>query len=240
LKAFLSCGRKASQFLIKKSVTEMRVLPTRMNESSPIRMNESSRDRSKAFAKLSYSWLMLSKRIASARLTRWLKDSPVQVALVGLLVVLIALPLYIMEEASWEFGSTPNLPVRHEPLEPLTVDASWILEGKPTFRHHAFSKLASSDSLAGIWECDGPAKFIWKLQTDETLYVLDGHVEIEYLGVAYSLHPGSVAEFPAGSTVHWNVPNHIRKAFTISQPGRVRRLLRKFFPAAAAVRSNGS
>jgi uncharacterized cupin superfamily protein len=177
---------------------------------------------------------MLSKWSASTRLTRWLKDSRVQIALVGLLALLIALPLYIAREASREFGSTAH-PVRHEPLEPLTVDASWILEGKPTFRHHAFSKSASTHSLAGIWECDGPAKFIWKLSTDETLYVLDGNVEIEYLGVAYSLHPGSVAAFPAGSTVHWNVPNRIRKAFTVSEPGRVRRLLRKLFPAPSPV-----
>ena len=162
-------------------------------------------------------------------------DKRLRVALAGFLASAIGLAAYVSHEASIEFRSAKVPVYRDAPLEPLKVDASWILEGKPIFRHQPFFEAPGGHALAGIWECEGPGKFVWTTATDETLYVLDGHSEIEYLGVAYKLHPGSVAVLPAGAVVHWNVPNRIRKAFTLSQPGRVRHLLRRFFPTAAAV-----
>ncbi len=163
-----------------------------------------------------------------------LRDARLLAAMLALCTLLIGSLVYVAHEASLEFGPARRLAThRSAQLAPLTVDASWILEGKPIFRTRSFSESVNARASAGVWECDGPAKFVWKYTTDETLYVLEGGSELEYLGVHYVLGPGSIASFPAGATVHWSVPNRIRKVFTLEEPGRVRRLLRKFFPAEA-------
>lgn len=113
------------------------------------------------------------------------------------------------------------------PLEPLAVDASWIIEGQPSFRALSFGVSPDHLTSAGMWECDGPAKFRWHYGVDESLYILEGAVVLDFDGETHSLGPGSEAFFPAGSVVTWTVPQHVKKAFSISDPGHLRRLIRR-------------
>jgi uncharacterized cupin superfamily protein len=124
------------------------------------------------------------------------------------------------------------LGTRDAPLQALHVNPAWILAGSPSFEARSYSDTPEASTSAGIWQCTGPGKFRWEYSIDETLYVLEGDAELEYGGAIHRLTPGTAAFFPAGSLVIWNVPHGIRKTFSIHEPGRVRRLLRKlFFPA---------
>ncbi|MFZ6874667.1 cupin domain-containing protein [Undibacterium sp. Di27W] len=108
----------------------------------------------------------------------------------------------------------------HSPVKPFEVDPSWIKEGTPNFRATEFFKSHDGKTSSGIFECDGPSTFEWQYQFDETIYVLDGGVDIEYQGKKFSLKPGETALFRAGTTALWHVPKGIRKAWTLHDAGK--------------------
>ncbi len=145
------------------------------------------------------------------------------------LLLVLGVLVYAFTLARAGYRSRPPVHSWEAPLSTLTVDAGWITEGKPAFRASSFSQ-SPTGTVSGIWECDGPAKFRWEYSVDETLYVLDGGAELEYQGAVYELRPGTAAFFPAGVVVNWTVTGHIRKAFSLDEPGHTRRLIRKVFP----------
>ncbi len=125
----------------------------------------------------------------------------------------------------------PRMPAMAEdiaaPLEPMKVDPSWVLEGSPKFFSHAYFTSPDGGTTSGIWACDGPGRFQWRHDTDESVYILEGEAFVDYEGVTHTLHPGDVTFFKAGTTTTWRVPLHVRKSFTLNNPGRVTRWLRR-------------
>ncbi len=113
------------------------------------------------------------------------------------------------------------------PVQPFEVDPSWIKEGRPNFRASEFFKSHDGKTSAGIFECDGPSTFEWHYQFDETIYVLDGGVDIEYQDKKFSLKPGDTAVFRAGTNAVWHVPKGIRKSWTLHDAGKPARGLAK-------------
>jgi uncharacterized protein len=115
-------------------------------------------------------------------------------------------------------------------LHPLAVDPSWVISGSPVFRANVFQRSRHAATLSGIWECVGPAKFEWHYGVDESIYILEGSVEIEYLGRRFRLTAGDSTHFAAGTTAVWMVADHVKKTYYINRPGRLTRVMRRLFP----------
>jgi uncharacterized protein len=115
--------------------------------------------------------------------------------------------------------------VRHE-LEPRTIDPSWVRSGSPIFQGTVFERSDPWASTSGIWECTGPASFEWHYGVDESIYILEGSADIEYMGRKFTLHEGDSTEFVAGTTAVWTVEDHVKKTFRIHHPGAVIRAVR--------------
>lgn len=122
--------------------------------------------------------------------------------------------------------SAPSDAAAHPQLKPLEVNSSWVIEGKPNFRATEFFKSSDGKTTSGIFECDA-STFEWHYSHDEAIYILEGGVELEYLGKKFSLKAGDSAFFRAGTVARWKVPQHIRKTWTLYDAGR---LERKFAP----------
>jgi uncharacterized cupin superfamily protein len=112
-------------------------------------------------------------------------------------------------------------------LETQAMDSSWVTEGRGDYKIHTFATSTDGNEQSGIWECTGPAKFTWHFASDETVYILDGQVHIDYDdGHKRTLTPGSVAFFPAGSKASWHIPHSVKKSFHLSHPSRLKRIIR--------------
>jgi uncharacterized cupin superfamily protein len=117
---------------------------------------------------------------------------------------------------------------RHE-LTPDPVDPSWITSGSPVFHSTVFEGSAGSSEWSGIWECIGPASFVWHYSVDEVLYVLEGSAEIDYMGRRFTLQAGDSTEFVAGTTASWVVNGRVKKVFKAEKPGRLVQAARGVF-----------
>ncbi|MBC8056960.1 MAG: DUF861 domain-containing protein [Rhizobiales bacterium] len=115
-------------------------------------------------------------------------------------------------------------------LGPFSVDPSWIKSGTPNFRGTETSRSPDGSGVTGLWACDGPSTFEWHFATDETVHLLEGKVEVQYLGRRFTLNAGDTATFHFGTRAVWHVPQHAKKVFVLHQPGRLVRLWRKVFP----------
>jgi uncharacterized cupin superfamily protein len=112
-------------------------------------------------------------------------------------------------------------------LTPSPIPPDWILSGSPTFRSNTFGRSHDQSTSSGIWECIGPTEFVWHYGTDETISILEGSAEIDYLGKKYSINAGDTTHFAAGTTARWTVRERIKKTWVLYDPGRLTRLLRR-------------
>lgn len=85
--------------------------------------------------------------------------------------------------------------------------------------------------MHGLWAGDGPSTFRWTFDLDETVHVLEGQVQVDYLGHRFTLSPGEVAHFRAGTQAVWHVPQYLKKAYVLHDPGRVVRWWRQHITA---------
>lgn len=106
-------------------------------------------------------------------------------------------------------------------LQPARVDPQWILSGAPRFETAEIARAPDGRSVTGVWACDGPTTFEWRFDLDETVYVLEGEVTVQYLGHRFVLRPGQTAVFKAGTRAVWQVPGRLKKVFTLHHPGRL-------------------
>src|SRR6266850_2179902 len=90
-----------------------------------------------------------------------------------------------------------------------SIDPSWLIEGSPVFQSKKFEHAHDGSSHSGIWRCLGPAKFHWYYEVDESIYILDGSAEIEYLGNKFTLSAGDSTHFAAGTSATWIVPTQV-------------------------------
>lgn len=114
-----------------------------------------------------------------------------------------------------------------KPLGEFEVDPSWILSGRPVFKGAETLHSADGRTVSGLWACEGPTTFVWHFGGDETVHLLEGRVEVEYLGRKFSILPGETATFHAGTKAIWHVPSHAKKSYTLHKPGMLVRAWRK-------------
>lgn len=122
--------------------------------------------------------------------------------------------------------AAPSTAAGHPQLKPLDVNPAWAIDGKPNFRATEFFKSSDGKTSSGIFECDA-SSFEWHYSHDEAIYILEGGVELEYLGKKFNLQAGDSAFFRAGTVARWKVPQHVRKTWTLYDAGK---LARKFAP----------
>jgi uncharacterized cupin superfamily protein len=144
----------------------------------------------------------------------------------GAVVTLGALAAY--ESVRYVVASPPlSTGAVEKPLGEFNVDPSWILSGKPVFRGAETLRSADGRSVSGLWACEGPTTFVWHFGGDETVHLLEGRVEVEYMGRRFSISPGETATFHAGTKAVWHVPSHAKKSYTLHKPGMLVRAWRK-------------
>lgn len=134
-----------------------------------------------------------------------------------------------MNEFIGEVNHLPPLSTANQtlPLDPVTVDPSWVKAGSPNFRATMFASSPDGKRNSGIWICDGPSTFEWNFALDETVYILEGEVEITYQDKEFTLKPGDTAVFHAGTKAIWHVPKHLKKSFTLHEPEKLVKVYRK-------------
>jgi len=82
-------------------------------------------------------------------------------------------------------------------------------------------------AASGIWECVGPGQFTWKYGVDETIYILEGSVDIEYLGGKFTLNAGDTTHFTQGTDATWTVRDRVKKTFTVYKVDFLSRVVRR-------------
>lgn len=111
-------------------------------------------------------------------------------------------------------------------MQPQKIAPDWIKSGAPVFLTGQYAESPDKRASCGVWSCEGPATFEWQFGSDETVLVLDGRVDIDYLGEKFVLEPGGTALFYAGTRAVWHVPKYVRKSYMIHYPNYIVRLAR--------------
>lgn len=144
----------------------------------------------------------------------------------GATLAVAALVAY--ESVVYHVGSPPpSAAAAARPLGEFSVNPGWILAGQPVFRGVETLRSADGKVISGLWACEGPASFVWHFGADETIHLIDGQVEVEYLGRRFSIAPGDTATFHAGTQATWHIRSHAKKAYTLHEPGWLVRAWRK-------------
>jgi uncharacterized cupin superfamily protein len=147
--------------------------------------------------------------------------------------VSVALNIALVGALVYELGddATHAPPASVEALKremrPMQVNPAWIKSGTPKFMAAETSHVNTVGVTTGLWSCDGPGTFEWTYGTDETIHLLEGAVEIDYLGKTLKLGPGDTAFFRAGTKATWTVRERAYKSFILHDPGRLARLYRR-------------
>ena len=92
-----------------------------------------------------------------------------------------------------------------------TIDPDWIIEGTPKSRSGWWC--GTSDRMANyyVWDCT-EGRFRWYFDRDETVFVIEGEVQVSGDGVEPTwLRAGDAALFRAGTWSTWYVPHYVRK-----------------------------
>ncbi len=121
----------------------------------------------------------------------------------------------------------PSLEAQERPLGEFRVDPSWILAGQPVFRGAETVRSPDGRTISGLWACEGPTSFVWHFGHDETVHLIEGEVEVEYLGQRFTISPGDTATFHAGTKAVWHVPQRAVKSYTLHQPSWLVRAWRR-------------
>ena len=120
-----------------------------------------------------------------------------------------------------KLGKREHIELKLSPIKP-----SWVISGSPVCHANKFESAHDGMSASGIWGCVGPATFEWYYEGDESVYILEGSAEIEYLGKKFVLRAGDSTHFTDGTKATWNVPERVKKTWRIYDLGRVEKLMR--------------
>lgn len=141
--------------------------------------------------------------------------------------LLLATAVYLELGDDFVHAPPPSKVAQHRMLAPIDVNPAWIKSGTPKFLSAYTSELDSVGVSTGLWSCEGPTVFEWVYGTDETIHVLEGGAEIEYLGTHLSIGPGDTVFFRSGTKATWTVKDRIYKSWVLHDPGRLARWYRR-------------
>ena len=93
-----------------------------------------------------------------------------------------------------------------------------ILEGEATARMWISAQSPDLKVTQGVWDCTA-GKFTWNYTWDEFVFVLEGEATVvDEGGESRTFKAGDFANFPAGLSATWHVPEYIKKTFVLRTP----------------------
>lgn len=93
-----------------------------------------------------------------------------------------------------------------------------ILEGEAKARMWISAQSPDLKVTQGVWDCTA-GKFTWNYTWDEFVFVLEGEATVvDEGGESRTFKAGDFANFPAGLSATWNVPEYIKKTFVLRTP----------------------
>ena len=103
-------------------------------------------------------------------------------------------------------------------LEPAPIEPSWIIAGNPIARSARHSEASDEAANTAVWDCTA-GEFRWYFGWDETVYILEGEVQITSAnGDVRILRPGDMAYFKGGSWATWKIDRYLRKIAFLRRP----------------------
>lgn len=117
-----------------------------------------------------------------------------------------------------------RLPLNHlgasvaQPLSAVVDPPARIQNGNPQFRGAHYTDAPGKASGSGVWACDGPSTFEWRFGSDEVVYLIEGEVQVSYLGRQFTIRPGETSLFLQGTSAVWHVPKGLLKSYTLHHP----------------------
>ncbi len=98
------------------------------------------------------------------------------------------------------------------------IRAEWVIEGNPITHNKVLSTSADGTCTTLFWDCTA-GRFNWYYDIDETIYFLEGSVDIkDETGSVRHLSAGDWLFFPAGSQAEWTVKHYVRKIAVCRSP----------------------
>ena len=94
---------------------------------------------------------------------------------------------------AWRYLARSPLPSTVAVAKPLIgfqTDPSWVRSGSPNFHNVELVRSSDGNTISGLWSCEGPSTFEWTYYMDETIYLLEGLIEIEYPHQRPAVLPG--------------------------------------------------
>ena len=86
-----------------------------------------------------------------------------------------------------------------------------VIEGDPRARTEDLNRARRGGVSMNYWDCTA-GRFSWTYAGDEMVQILDGEVHVTFEdGNLRVLRTGDTAHFKAGTTLHWEVPDYVRK-----------------------------
>ena len=108
--------------------------------------------------------------------------------------------------------------VRNEQLQVSTIPAQWVVSGDSTTKSKVLGKTQDRLAYVALWEC-GSVNFKWHYAQDEAFVVLSGEAFMtDEQGREHRYGTGDVGFFPAGTTITWRIPDHLRKVAFVKEP----------------------
>lgn len=91
------------------------------------------------------------------------------------------------------------------------IPESDVIEGAPQTRSHDLHRAHRGGVTMNYWDCTA-GRFRWHYAGDEMVQILEGEVHVtDEDGRTTTLRAGDTAHFHAGTTLHWDVPEYVRK-----------------------------
>ena len=140
-------------------------------------------------------------------------------------------PLHVDQESSLQRAALQRLTCSVSEVDeffPDPIDPEWILDGSPVARSVPLNATRDGQCWTALWDCTS-GRFKWRYDLDETVYILEGEVQVTWpLDEQRTLGPGDIAFFAAGSEAEWYVPDYVKKiAFLRSEQSTIRSFLRR-------------
>ncbi len=91
------------------------------------------------------------------------------------------------------------------------IPAADVVDGNPHARTWDIARSRQGGVSMNYWDCTSGC-FRWHYAGDEMVQILEGEVHVtDADDVTRTLRAGDTAHFEAGTTLHWDVPEYVRK-----------------------------
>ncbi len=103
-------------------------------------------------------------------------------------------------------------------FKPSKIEPSWVLSGNPRARIAVHSEASDNAATTAMWDCTR-GEFRWYFGWDETVYILEGEVEVTAQdGSVKVLKAGDIGYFAGKTWAKWKIDTYVRKIAFCRKP----------------------